>query len=238
VYHLANEIGNKSNPGASTQKEESTLWKTMWKLQLPNAAKNFFRRACHNLLLTKDNLLKRKVMMEPMCPIYEREPKTMVHALWACLATSDVWGSSNKMFQKYEQEGMNFMQIAEHMLRKGGVEVLTIFVNLSCQIWVHRNKWVHEGFFTSPNVILKKSDEFIAEYNKAHERSRPLERVNPVDWGKIWTAPNTSWVKANWDVAINKAHDRVGIVVIIMEEKERVVAVMSKTRQGVTPPAY
>jgi hypothetical protein len=32
VYHLANEIGNLNNSGASTQREESALWKTMWKL--------------------------------------------------------------------------------------------------------------------------------------------------------------------------------------------------------------
>jgi hypothetical protein len=135
VYHLANEIGNLNNPGASTQREESALWKTMWKLQFPNAAKNFFWRACHNLLPTKDNLLRRKVVKEPLCPVCEREPKIVAHALWACPAASNVWGSSHKLFQKYEKEGMDFMHIVEHIFEKGGMETLTIFVNLACQIW-------------------------------------------------------------------------------------------------------
>jgi hypothetical protein len=42
AYHLATEIGERSMPGGSTQEEESALWKTMWKLQLPNAAKKIY----------------------------------------------------------------------------------------------------------------------------------------------------------------------------------------------------
>jgi ribonuclease HI len=236
VYHLAIEIGERSMPGGSAQKEESALWKTMWKLQLPNATKIFFWRACHNLLPTKDNLLRRRVVKEPMCPICEREPETVVHAFWTCSVASDVWGSSHKLFQKFEKEGSDFMHIVNYMLRKGGVDILTIFVNLARQIWTRRNSWVHEGHFTSLNAFLKKSDEFIVEYKKANERSRPMEHTNSVDRGKTWTAPNSGWMKANWDMAINKDQDRVDIGVIIRDEKGRVVVAMSRTRQGLLEP--
>jgi hypothetical protein len=184
AYHLANEIGNLNTLEASTQRDNSVMWKTMWKLRLPNAAKNFFWRACHNLLPTKDNLLRRKVVKEPLCPICEREPETVVHALWSCPTVSDVWGSSHRLFQKYEKDGMDFMNIVENIFDKGGTETLTIFVNLARQIWTRRNKWIHEGSFASPNDILKRSDAFIADYAKAQERNSPLEPDNLVDRGK------------------------------------------------------
>ena len=173
--------------------------------------------------------------MEPMCPICEKEPETVVHALWACLAASDVWGSSKRVSQKCEQEGRNFMQIAELIFWRGGMEVLTIFVNLARRVWLRRNKWIHEGVFTSPSVILLKSDEFIEEYNKAHERSKPREIVDLVDRGKAWTAPNPGWLKANcMDVAINKTHDRVGISVVIRGEKGQVIAATTGEALGVS----
>jgi hypothetical protein len=85
-----------------------------------------------------------------MCPICEREPETVVHALWTCSVASDVWGSSHKLFQKFEKEGSDFMHIADHMLRKGGVDILTIFVNITRQLWTRRNSWVHEGTLLVP----------------------------------------------------------------------------------------
>jgi hypothetical protein len=37
-------------------------------------------RVCHNLLLIKDNLLKRKIVKEPLCPIYGRVAEMVYHA--------------------------------------------------------------------------------------------------------------------------------------------------------------
>ena len=55
-------------------------------------SKKLFWRACHNLLPTKDNLLKQKVVNEPLCPIFEKEPEMVFHALWGCPTAMDVWG--------------------------------------------------------------------------------------------------------------------------------------------------
>lgn len=108
TYHLANEMENRKNLERSAPKEESFQWKKIWKLPLPNATRNIFWRACHNLLPTKDNLLKRKVVKELMCPICEREPEMVVHALWGCSVASDVWGGSSRVFQKSVQAVTNF----------------------------------------------------------------------------------------------------------------------------------
>ena len=53
-----------SNPG-----EEEEAWKVCWKFDILNVAKMFLWRACHNLLLTKTNLLRREVVKDSSCPI-------------------------------------------------------------------------------------------------------------------------------------------------------------------------
>ena len=63
-----------------------------------------------------------------------------------------------------------------------------------------------------------------------------MAHENLINWKVTWTAPNVGWLKANWDMAINKDQGRVGISVIIRDEKGRVVVAMSRTRLGLLEP--
>ena len=36
---------------------------------------------------------------------------------------------------------------------------------------------------------------------------------------KAWSAPTREWHKVNWDVAIDKLNERVGIGVVLRDEK-------------------
>jgi hypothetical protein len=56
-------VGDPSNG------EENGILKTMWNLKIPNVAKMFMWRACQNLLPTKSNLLRRRVVEKALCPI-------------------------------------------------------------------------------------------------------------------------------------------------------------------------
>jgi hypothetical protein len=112
AYYLAKELEGRRAPEGSMQVKECATWKQLWSFQVPNATKNFFWRACHNLLPTKDNLLRRKMVDDPYCPICERELETVLHALWGCHAASDVWGCSKMVFQKCGFDGTDFLKLA------------------------------------------------------------------------------------------------------------------------------
>jgi ribonuclease HI len=208
----------------------------MWKLAIPNAAKKIFWRACHNLLPTKDNLLRRKVVNEPLCPICEKEPETVIHALWDCPAAMDVWGNSKRTFQKCAIAGGNFIQMAEYVLSRSGVEDFGFFVQLARQMWFRRNKWVNEGIFINPNDIIRQTEELAEEFKKVNMPESTNGAVENIDRKKKWEAPPHGWYKVNWDVAIDKLQQRVGVGVVIREENGQVVAAMSKTRQGTLEP--
>jgi ribonuclease HI len=237
AYHLAKELEMRGAPEGSTERKEFGLWKILWKLNIPNAAKNFFWRACHNLLPTKDNLLRRKVVTEPYCPICENNPKTVLPALWSCPAAGDVWGNSTRAIQKYSSAGKNFICIAEDILKKGGQEEFGLFVQIARQVWYRRNKWVHEGIFINPNVVLKNTEEQLEAYKRLHEKGSPGDRREIPDREKKWMAPSQGWYKANWDVAIDNRKGRVGIGVILRDERGQMVAAMSKTRIGILEPS-
>jgi hypothetical protein len=61
-------------------------------------------KACHNILLTKENLFKRRVVDNKLCPCCEREEETTLHALWGCPSARDV-RQAIKLFQEVSHCG-------------------------------------------------------------------------------------------------------------------------------------
>jgi hypothetical protein len=80
---------------------------------MANAGKNFMWRACHNLLLTRDNLVRRKIVDDLKCPICGLDAETMFHILWACPSSMDVWSVGLRLFQKFVSPASDFLALAE-----------------------------------------------------------------------------------------------------------------------------
>ena len=57
------------------------IWFALWKLRILNKIKVFGWRACNEILPTKLNLSKRRIIEDAMCPICLRFPELVVHAL-------------------------------------------------------------------------------------------------------------------------------------------------------------
>ena len=68
-YHVAKQLRlAKTNSGeASVQPSNISLWSWIWKARVPNKIRIFSWRACHNILPTKDNLVKRRVLEDARC---------------------------------------------------------------------------------------------------------------------------------------------------------------------------
>jgi hypothetical protein len=73
--------------------------------------KLFAWRACQNLLPTRDNLYKRKVIQDPSCPCCSYAIETVIHSLWSCPATEDAWGDHFSCFKKCSSLQISFMHL-------------------------------------------------------------------------------------------------------------------------------
>jgi hypothetical protein len=69
AYHLAKKVTTRSKAESSRCNSDSHIWQGIRGPHLANASKNFMWWACHNLLLTRDNLCWREIISDPMCPI-------------------------------------------------------------------------------------------------------------------------------------------------------------------------
>lgn len=71
AYHLEMDINWRKEGKTSNRGDAKCCWKAMWKLKVPEPVKHFLWRAYHDLLLTRENLLKRKIIEHASCPICE-----------------------------------------------------------------------------------------------------------------------------------------------------------------------
>ena len=74
---------------ADTMHPINASW--IWKFETLPKIKTFLWKCVHNSIGVKTCLAKRGIVVNEVCPIYQREPETILHALRDCLRAKQVW---------------------------------------------------------------------------------------------------------------------------------------------------
>lgn len=120
AYHMLKEQENGTQPENSSGGGHNAIWKGIWKMKSTNGVKNFMWRACKNLLPTKDNLLRKRVIEDPFCPICNLEAETTLHALWDCTASRGCMGGELSVPTEVFFQWCRFSSPYWRAVRKGG----------------------------------------------------------------------------------------------------------------------
>ncbi|KAL0006082.1 hypothetical protein SO802_013643 [Lithocarpus litseifolius] len=128
------------------------VWSVLWKLCIPNKIKIFGWRACNDILPTKCNLVKRKIITDDKCHICTREAELVFHALWGCVAVQDVWAGSISKLQKGVSNFSDFMQLMEHLVGRLSAEEVELFWVQCWLIWNQRNCVLYRGQLKHPTA--------------------------------------------------------------------------------------
>ena len=94
----------------------SRVWAAIWKLRIPNKITVFGWSACHDILPTRRNLKKKRILLDDLCPVCALFQESTIHALWECLATQDVWHGSVQALQKCGTGQLDFVALLEYLL--------------------------------------------------------------------------------------------------------------------------
>lgn len=118
AYFLQKEMEQRGVAETSFRRGVSKVWQEIWKLRLPNVEKNFLWRACHEILPTRVNLHRRKIVEDALWPQWGSEAESVIHALWQCPAAVDVWSVGGKKLQKWSSKGSDFLQLVEKVFSR------------------------------------------------------------------------------------------------------------------------
>ncbi|KAF5468409.1 hypothetical protein F2P56_012561 [Juglans regia] len=215
AYHLQVSMNgiNKGQSSESTKHED--LWKLLWKLKVPSNIKMFLWRSAKEILPTRVNLHKRKIIENPMCPICLTLPETVSHALWTCKAAQDVWCSSSRRLQKSRTEDIPFFDLLKELLATLPPEDLTKLALTAKEIWFRRNKLIFESRFESPQQVLYRVSNCMRDLEELTRNQQ--KHFNQHQPPAKWCKPPTNFYKINWDAAIDKVNCKVGIGVSIRD---------------------
>ncbi|XP_041025384.1 uncharacterized protein LOC121265781 [Juglans microcarpa x Juglans regia] len=125
--------------------------------------------AGNNLLATRGNIFTKKVIENPLCPIYLKEEETVMHVLWLCPAASDVWAESHKATQKWSIMETDLLKLWEGLERKLNKIELEEVAVIMRGLWMRRNNFIFDNKFMNLSSIIRSARESLEEYHLADE---------------------------------------------------------------------
>jgi hypothetical protein len=189
AYHLGMERQARQQLGCSGTKKEGEVWKTCWSLRVPNAIKMFLWCACHNLLPTKVNLLKRGICDNSFCPICLSKNETVEHIIWECPTVNDVWGEAPIKLQKSTYLGGNFSQIFADVISWCIKEEVELFAIIARRIWHYRNEVVHSGILMHPVQIVREAVASLDDFKRVNQRGGVQAEAHETSVMENWKLP-------------------------------------------------
>ena len=130
---------------------------------MPNKMKLFAWRACHEILPTRVNLAKRKIIRDNICRCCQQAPKTAIHAIWDYPAAQDVWAGSSTVMQKCSTNFNDFMQLFEVLMNRLDATGMELFLIQARTVWNQRNMVEHGGQMTDPRWLNIRAAEYLED---------------------------------------------------------------------------
>jgi hypothetical protein len=201
AYHIGRVLKEDARGQCSNAARMPDIWRDLWNLKIPGKVKLFAWRACQNLLPTRDNLYKRKVIQDPICPCCGLEVETIIHSLRSYSAAQDVWGDNLSCFQKCSSSQISFLLLLDSCFRIYDKEKVELLLVVARNIWLGRNSLLFEGCFLPPRRIWEDFISFLEDYRNSLQEEENVNKVlNLVAHlsPEVWHPPPTDHFKINW----------------------------------------
>ncbi|KAK9991235.1 hypothetical protein SO802_026220 [Lithocarpus litseifolius] len=167
AYKVARSLLKKEEwvePSSSGRVGVNRVWAVLWRLRIPNKIKVFGWRACHDILPTRRNLKKKRVLLEDLFPFCSSFQESTIHVLWECKAAQDIWHGSTKALQKCGIGQTDFVALLEYLLDRLEKTEVELMMMQAWLIWNQRNRVVHGGQFLEPGWLNKRAAKLLEEF--------------------------------------------------------------------------
>ena len=94
---------------ASDSNNLRKFWKYIWRVNVPHKVRHFTWRACKDIQHTKENLVRRRVLMERYCEECQARVESLGHFFWECPRAREIWSISELLLVKDDLHFNSFM---------------------------------------------------------------------------------------------------------------------------------
>ena len=128
--------------------------------------RTFVWRASSNILPTRANLVRWKVLIDLKCAICGTNDDTVIHMLWQCPLACNVWALVCGRLQKCDSSAQTFLSLARTLVEKLPRRDLETWFMVTWSIWNARNRFHFEATQTPPHAILKGPVSLMEDYQR------------------------------------------------------------------------
>lgn len=189
-----------STRASSSYQTPRKLWRQIWKVKTAPKIRIFMWSLCHNELSTKDNLFRRRIILDPICQLCQSQiPETIEHLFLLCPWTQRMW-SHPRVHIDISAHITHRMDawLADLLENRANLPDLETIASLLWQIWKARNHFVFRQQRTHleqlVEVALTNAKITLNTLQSAAETWTPL--LNP---NRLWIPPKPGIVKINID---------------------------------------
>lgn len=149
AYQLINEDMNQHVGESSNADCFKPLWKTLYKMNVPNKIKVMAWRACHKSLPTMQQPHHKRVTMENKCCFCNSKVEDAAHAL---VFSQIVWEHWMKLVPSitHLDKDISFKDIEIRVYKEWGTKTLETLTVVAWIFWYRQNKWLHEKLSLHP----------------------------------------------------------------------------------------
>lgn len=141
----------------------------------------------------------------------------------------------SSQIQKRSSADEDFLSIVMDLFRVLDSEDMALVATLARCVWLRRNGVVFGRPITSPASVLQKAREDLAAFQNANVRHVPPTTIGG-STTSLWLAPPVNFVKVNWDAAVDIAHGKMEIGVVIRNSNGEVLASLAAPKASIIAP--
>lgn len=112
-----------------------------------------------------------------------------------------------------------------------------LMVTVARGIWLRQNKFVFEGVFQAPAIVVRIAKEQVVTFDDVARRHADPRARNIARQADIWRKPPQGLVKINWDAAVDKEKDIIGMGVIIRDSSGETIAMHCEPKASIIDPS-
>lgn len=124
AYHLAVSTSSQLPPRRDSSSHQPKEWLKLWNINVIPRVKNFCWRACLQSLPTRDNLMRRGFIDDPICVLCDEETESIDHLLLRCPVVAKTWYLSPLRINTRRAPFITFKELLWNHLNEANHEAL------------------------------------------------------------------------------------------------------------------
>ncbi|KAA3457689.1 reverse transcriptase [Gossypium australe] len=218
VLTTSNVLPNSTSASLSITSEATEGWQkdfytSLWPLHVPEKIKIHIWRLFNNLVPHYGNLKRRKLVMNPVCPLCRDAIEDSNHLMWSCGVLKSVWIQLHVQVPTFEASWSGQKCFAT-IFSAADENVRCVLAISLWSLWYRRNKLIHEGVRFNLIEVLSFIQGYVKEIQLCQDPFRQQDR--PL-LNALWRPPEEGRLKFNFDASYS-SDTKIAITAVIVRD--------------------